>query len=73
MNAGADALEAVAAVADRLAVLLGAGVAPQLAWRHLADAAGDGGALDARALRAAADAAADGADVGVAIADALAA
>jgi tight adherence protein B len=47
MAADALAVEAVASVVQRLAVLLGAGVAPTNAWRYLGDVTDDDAVVDA--------------------------
>ncbi|TYL52627.1 type II secretion system F family protein [Agromyces mariniharenae] len=71
-------LDAVAAIAERLAVLLSAGVPATVAWSHVdVGPAGEGGARvddgDVAVLRAAAAAAADGESIAAAIASARAA
>ena len=65
-RARAPAIEAIAGLAQRLAVLLAAGVAPSAVWRHLAD----GGT--SAVVAAAAEAASEGENVAAAIARASA-
>ena len=68
MSAPRPAIEAVATTAQRLAVLLAAGVPPNPSWRYLASAGRSG--VAGRVVDAAARAGDDGADIALAVAEA---